>query len=262
MKRLGILPVLASLSLALLVNCPASLAQATGSYDFSDNSGDAYHTNAAITGGVHDNMGYNWNTNTGTGNSQNATNGGQQVQVYSGLTVPQKPGSLNYATQSLLSGMLSTYPFASTSVGIAYGSEGTPLTYGFNQSGNIFQNSLLGPLSSIIGSSLGVSLGGYGLYTGVDYYRELMNGNTNIGGLIPTPLSPTGTSSVSANTVSPESYGGGAFPFTGLGSASGALGLIGGYNNIMGQQGPGQVLTGNPPISTPVTGPVQEYPGN
>jgi len=232
MKPLGILPVLASLSLALIINCPVSLAQATGSYDFSDNSGDQFHTNTAITGGVHDNMGYNWNTNTGTGNSQNATNGGTQVQNYFGNTTKQQAGSLNYASQSLLSGMLSDYPFAMTSVGIAYGSNGTPLTYGFNQNGNIFQNSLLGPLSSIIGSSLGISLGGYGLYTGVDYYRELLNGNTNIGGLIPTPLSPTGTSSVSANTVDPTSYGGGAAMSEAIDQA--ALGLLGSFINSMG----------------------------
>ena len=243
MKRLGLLPVLASLSLALVVNCPASLAQATGSYDFSDNSGDQFHTNAPILGGVHDNMGYNWNTNVGGGNSQNANNSGPQVQHYFGKTTQQQAGNLSYANQSLLSGMLSDYPFSMTSVGIAYGSNGAPLTYGFNQNGNIFQNSLLGPLGAIIGSSLGLSLGGYGLYTGVDYYRELLNGNLHLGNAIPTPLAPTGTSSVSADVISPESYGHGMFanaPWI----DQWALGLIGGFN----RNGPGigQIFNPNP----------------
>src|SRR5277367_3988687 len=90
MKRFGFLGLLFSLSLALVASCPASLSEEGPSYDLSDNSGDASHTNEAITGQVHDNMGYNQITTTGTGNSQNATNGGTTVQNYFGNTTKEQ----------------------------------------------------------------------------------------------------------------------------------------------------------------------------
>jgi hypothetical protein len=161
--KVGLLSLSFSFLLALLAT--PSFAEGGGSYDFSDNSGDASHTNEAITGQVHDNMGYNQITTTGTGNSQNATDGGTTVQMYFGDTTKQQGATLNPSTQGLMSGLTSDYPFANTS--FTYG-----LTYGF--SGN-----------------------SAGMYKGVDYYREVMNGNVSI----PTPLSPTGTGAVNVNTT-------------------------------------------------------------
>jgi len=166
MKRFGFLGLLFSLSLALVASCPASLSEEGPSYDLSDNSGDASHTNEAITGQVHDNMGYNQITTTGTGNSQNATNGGTTVQNYFGNTTKEQVSAAPSSTATTpISAPGGNYAFANTT--FTY-----PLTYGFN--GN-----------------------GAGMYKGVDYYRELMNGNVSI----PTPLSPTGTGAVNVNTT-------------------------------------------------------------
>jgi hypothetical protein len=185
MKRVGLLPLFSSLSLALFLSCPASLSQASGSYDFSDNTGDQCHTSGTITGQVHDNMGYNWNTGTGTGNSQsggssqsgpNGASGGVTVQNYFGNTSKQQPpNALQSASQSLLSGTSSTYPFADTSF------TDSQFTYGFNQNGS-------------------------GVYTGVDYNTETANGNT----ITPSPLNPTGTGAANVNTVDTSSFGAGA----------------------------------------------------
>jgi hypothetical protein len=70
-----------------------------------------------------------------------------------------------------------------------------------------------------------------------------MNGNLHLGNAIPTPLQPTGTSSVSADVISPESYGHGMFanaPWI----DQWAIGLIGGFN----RNGPGigQIINPNP----------------
>jgi hypothetical protein len=169
MKRVRLLYLFSSLSVALLASFPACWSEDSGSYDMSydvsDNSGDASHTNAAITGQVHDNLGYNQIATTGTGNSQNAASGGTTVQNYFGNTTKEQPSTLSPTAQALESSIVSSYPFASTT--FTY-----PLTYGF--SGN-----------------------SAGLYKGVDYYREAMNGNV----VTPTPLSPTGTGAVNVNTT-------------------------------------------------------------
>jgi hypothetical protein len=155
---------------ALLAPCPACWSQAGESYDMSfdgsDNSGDASHTNLAIIGQVHDNLGYNQITTTGTGNSQNAGGGGTTVQNYFGNTTKQQVANLNPSSQGLVSGPNSTYAFANTT--FTY-----PLTYGFNGNGN-------------------------GLYKGVDYYREVMNGNATAA---PTTLPAVGTGAVNVNTT-------------------------------------------------------------
>jgi hypothetical protein len=240
MKPFSMLPLLSSLSLVLFVSCPAGLCQASGSYDMNDNSGDLGHTNETITGQVHDNMAYNWNTGTGTGNSQSGSDGGPTVQNYFGYTTQQQPPNLNPATQGLLSGTNSNYPFANTS--FTY-----PLTYGFNQKGTHLKRRYVAPMVAILASSLGITLGdawalygsefsrqqnGYGLYKGVDYYREAMNGNLFLNSAIPTQLNPTGTGAVNLNTVDPSSYGAAAAGF-GLGSIFDGLGAVLGFVSDM-----------------------------
>jgi hypothetical protein len=162
MKRVYLLSLLFSLALC----CPPSFGEDGGSYDFSDNSGDASHTNEAITGQVHDNMGYNLITTTGTGNSQDATDGGTTVQNYFGKTTKEQVNAAPSSTATTpLSAPGGNYAFRNTS--FTYG-----LNYGFNGNGN-------------------------GQYKGVSYYRELMNGNVSI----PTALPATGTGAVNVNTV-------------------------------------------------------------
>jgi hypothetical protein len=237
MKPFSILPLLSFISLISLGSCPAGLCQAGGSYDMNDNCGDQFHTNTMIRGQVNDNMGYNRNIGTGTGNSQSGGDGGPTVQNYFGNTTQQQPPNLNAATQGLLSGTNSNYPFANTS--FTY-----PLTYGFNQKGTHLKKSFVAPMVAILASSLGITLGdawalygsefsrqqnGYGLYKGVDYYREAMNGNLSLNAAIPTQLNPTGTGAVNLNTVDPGSYG----SATAYGSGVGGFGsLLGGLGSI------------------------------
>jgi len=104
MKRLGIMPIIAATVVLYLAGAPKSYAQ----YGFSDNTGDIGRTNVPIAAGQnHDNMSYNLITGTGTGNSQNGSNGGLPVQIDFGATATQgiNPNLVKPTEVSILSGV-------------------------------------------------------------------------------------------------------------------------------------------------------------
>jgi hypothetical protein len=196
MKRPGIMSIIAATAMLYLAGAPKSYAQ----YDVSDSTGGMGNTNVPIQGQAHDNMDYNWNTGTGVGNNPDGNNGGLPVQQDFGATSVQQisPNLVQPTEQSLLSSPLSGYAFGGTAVPVL------PLTYGFSQ--------------------------GNGLYQGVGYARELLNGNLPATASIPTALPPVGTGAVNLNTVSNFGLGGGSF-YGALGSV-GSLSLLTGVSAI------------------------------